>query len=118
MKAVLLAVVLSTLAGCKTAPAPRCAGNEQRSINELIYFGTATPDGAVTEQQWSDFLRDVVTPRFPQGLTTWPAAGQWRWPATDPRGRGSTAMTESERRARDAVQEALDRRDNGGKTGH
>jgi len=27
-------------------------------------------------------------------------------------------MTESERRARDAVQEALDRRDNGGKTGH
>ena len=48
MKAVLLAVVLSTLAGCKTAPAPRCAGNEQRSINELIYFGTATPDGAVT----------------------------------------------------------------------
>ena len=78
MKAVLLAVVLSVLAGCKTAPAPRCAGNEQRSINELIYFGTATPDGAVTEQQWSDFLRDVVTPRFPQGLTTWPAAGQWR----------------------------------------
>ena len=78
MKAVLLAVVLSTLAGCKTAPAPRCAANEQRSINEMIYFGTATPDGAVTEQQWSDFLRDVVTPRFPQGLTTWTASGQWR----------------------------------------
>ena len=27
-------------------------------------------------------------------------------------------MTESERKSRDAVQEALDRRDNGGKTGH
>ena len=78
MKVVLLAVVLSALAGCETAPAPRCAANEQLSINELIYFGTATPDGAVTDQQWSDFLRDVVTPRFPQGLTTWPAAGQWR----------------------------------------
>jgi hypothetical protein len=47
-----------------------------------------------------------------------PAAGHWRWPATDPRGRGSTVMTESERKAREAVQEAMDRRDNGGKTGH
>ena len=32
--------------------------------------------------------------------------------------RGSTVMTESERKSRDAVQEAMDRRDNGGETGH
>jgi uncharacterized protein DUF3574 len=31
-----------------------------------------------SDQQWADFLRDVVTPRFPEGLTTWPASGQWR----------------------------------------
>ena len=24
------------------------------------------------------FLRDEVTPRFPQGLTTWTASGHWR----------------------------------------
>jgi len=80
MKRLLIAGVLSALAGCATAPAPRCASNEQRSITELIYFGTATPDGVVTAEQWSDFLRDEVTPRFPQGLTTWSASGQWRSP--------------------------------------
>jgi hypothetical protein len=47
-----------------------------------------------------------------------PAAGHWRWPATGLRSRGSTAMTESERKSRNAVQEAMDRRDNGGETGH
>jgi hypothetical protein len=34
------------------------------------------------------------------------------------RSRGSIIMTESERKSRNAVQEAMDRRDNGGKTGH
>jgi hypothetical protein len=78
MKRVLLAAIWLALAGCQTAPAPRCAAHEQLSMSELIYFGTATPDGAVTDEQWSGFLRDEVTPRFPQGLTTWTASGQWR----------------------------------------
>lgn len=45
---------------------------------ELLYFGTATPDGVVSDAQWQAFLRDEVTPRFPEGLTTWTADGQWR----------------------------------------
>jgi hypothetical protein len=32
----------------------------------------------VSDEDWSGFLRDVVTPRFPAGLTTWQATGQWR----------------------------------------
>jgi hypothetical protein len=47
-----------------------------------------------------------------------PAEGHWRWPATGPRSRGSHIMTESERKSRNAVQESMDRRDNGGQTGH
>ena len=78
MKPALVALVLLALSGCATAPAIRCAASERSSINELIYFGTATPDGVVTDPQWSEFLRDVVTPRFPMGLTTWRASGQWR----------------------------------------
>jgi hypothetical protein len=34
--------------------------------------------GVVSQEEWSDFLRTVVTPRFPAGLTAWPASGQWR----------------------------------------
>jgi hypothetical protein len=36
------------------------------------------PSGTVSDEDWSSFLRDVVTPRFPAGLTSWQASGQWR----------------------------------------
>ena len=47
-------------------------------MNELLYFGTTRPGGVVTASEWAQFLADSVTPRFPQGLTSWDAAGQWR----------------------------------------
>ena len=49
--------------------------------SELLYFGTRTPDGVVTGADWRGFVDAEVTPRFPDGLTTWPASGQWRSPA-------------------------------------
>ena len=64
--------------GCATSPTPACPAGERRSVDELIYFGTGMADGVVSSEQWAAFLRDVVTPRFPDGLTTWPASGQWR----------------------------------------
>ena len=48
---------------------------------ESLYFGTAKADGHVTQVQWQQFLADVITPRFPDGLTAWAAAGQWRDPS-------------------------------------
>ena len=69
--------VLVLLSGCATVAAPSCAAG-QSYINEMLYFGTDTPDGDVSPEQWQTFVEDVVTPRFPQGLTTWPANGQWR----------------------------------------
>ena len=32
----------------------------------------------VSELEWQQFLRDEVTPRFPQGLTVWEAPGHWQ----------------------------------------
>lgn len=74
------ACVLATLllAGCAAGPSSSCADARQHSIQELIYFGADTPDGTVSDEQWAAFLREVVTPRFPAGLTTWEASGQWR----------------------------------------
>jgi hypothetical protein len=69
--------VLMTL-GC-TSLAPRtCAADQKDSVSDLIYFGVDTADGPVDADAWAAFLRDVVTPRFPAGLTTWDAQGQWR----------------------------------------
>jgi hypothetical protein len=47
-------------------------------ISEALYFGTDKPDGMVTAEDWESFLNDSVTPRFPQGLSVWRAAGQWK----------------------------------------
>jgi len=68
----------AALAACCSVPAPACASGEQRSVSELLYFGTARPGGVVSADEWSGFLAREVTPRFPQGLSAWQAAGQWR----------------------------------------
>lgn len=66
------------LAGCESVPGPACTSTEQSLINNRLYFGTSTPNGVVSDAQWSEFLRSAVTPRFPDGLTAWRASGQWR----------------------------------------
>jgi hypothetical protein len=44
-----------------------------------LYFGSGKPDGGeVTEQEFKQFLDDVVTPRFPDGLTLLTGFGQYR----------------------------------------
>jgi hypothetical protein len=73
-------VALSSLSltACGTLRTGHCAPNEQIVVNETLYFGTAMPDGVVSPEQWTEFVNNVVTPRFPQGLTMWQASGQWR----------------------------------------
>jgi hypothetical protein len=64
--------------GCATLASSRCGDGLDRRVQDTLYFGRTTPDGTVDAAQWEAFLRDAVTPRFPDGLTVWPAAGQWR----------------------------------------
>jgi hypothetical protein len=52
-------------------------------VADRLIFGRSIPDGdLVSEEQWEAFLEEVVTPRFPEGLTVWRAEGQW----SDPQG--------------------------------
>ena len=55
-----------------------CPDNAQAMISESLYYGTSKPKGAVTAQDWQAFLNEVVTPKFPQGLSVWQASGQWK----------------------------------------
>ena len=71
-------LVAAAIASCGTTLSPTCAPGEEHSVHDLLYFGTATPTGTVSPEAWSQFLADTVTPRFPDGLTAWPASGQWR----------------------------------------
>jgi hypothetical protein len=47
-------------------------------MRTTLYFGLNRRAGNISEGQWKTFLREEVTPRFPQGLTVWQAGGQWR----------------------------------------
>lgn len=78
MRLPLLTVALFCSA-CSALPRSPCSAGAQALIEDELFFGLSTPDGGtVREAQWQAFLRDEVTPRFPQGLSVVDAAGQWR----------------------------------------
>ena len=50
----------------------------QPFVRTELYFGTAKPNGDVTEAEFRDFVDRQVTPRFPDGLTLLKGDGQFR----------------------------------------
>jgi len=70
--------ILVTLVGCGAMHASQCSGDGRIAMQEVLYFGTNTPAGYVTPEEWTQFLSETVTPRFPEGLSSWQASGQWR----------------------------------------
>lgn len=51
------------------------------AVSDRLFFGRSIPaGGSVSDSAWEAFLAEVVTPRFPDGLTIWRAEGQWRGP--------------------------------------
>lgn len=75
--------VAAAHAATSTAPARVVSVYAPRSapyMQTLLMFGTVRPDGGpeVTAAQFWAFVDQVVTPRFPDGLTVSEAQGQWR----------------------------------------
>src|SRR3712207_3136364 len=60
------------------ADAAVCAPEGVVQSRTTLYFGLARPKGTISEKQWKLFVREEITPRFPQGFTVWQADGQWR----------------------------------------
>jgi len=51
----------------------------EKFIRTELYFGRNIPTGGtVSESDWQKFVDEVITPRFPDGLTVLDADGQWR----------------------------------------
>ena len=60
-------------------PAARCETGDTALVRDVLYFGRNRPDGGtVSDSEWQAFLDEVVTPRFPAGLTVVEAMGQWK----------------------------------------
>ncbi len=63
-----------------SAPTSAAASvKSEKFLRTELYFGRSKPDGTmVSEAEWSRFLVDVVTPRFPDGFTVLSGKGQYR----------------------------------------
>jgi hypothetical protein len=80
-----LALLLLALAGCASSSLPlrpsvgECEAGDQSMVRDTLYFGHNRPNGGrVRQAEWRQFLNEVITPRFPDGLTVMKATGQWR----------------------------------------
>ncbi|HES76154.1 MAG TPA: DUF3574 domain-containing protein [bacterium] len=71
------APALAALSACAPIIASSCPIGQQAAVQDLLYFGTDKPIEHVTPEDWNQFLGETVTPRFPEGFTTWQASGQW-----------------------------------------
>ncbi|WP_211472106.1 DUF3574 domain-containing protein [Collimonas humicola] len=82
----LLCVLLAS--ACATVPEGaggdlcKQAGGSSQLQAELLFGRDINGRGPVSDVERAGFMADVVTPRFPAGLTTWDTRGQWRDAAT------------------------------------
>ena len=78
--ALFLLIVLLMATSCTTADnADDCPEGSDRFVEYQLFMGRDSGDvEVVTDEAWSAFLAEIVTPRFPDGLTVLDAYGQWR----------------------------------------
>jgi|GraSoiStandDraft_41_1057321.scaffolds.fasta_scaffold1631308_1 hypothetical protein len=76
---IVIGVVTVHIATAQSVALQTC-GSAAPQLRTTLYLGGARPNGSVSELEWQLFLRDEVTPRFPNGMTVWDAEGQWRGP--------------------------------------
>lgn len=106
--------LVAGLAGCATAPpAPVCPAGQEYLRTAQLFFGRNIGDRpGVSEAEFSRFLDEELTTRFPDGLTVLDGGGQWRGPENKlireaakivlivlPRNRDSAARIEAVRSA-------------------
>jgi hypothetical protein len=78
--ALLCLALPSAARGQEAADAALCRGVGGDGVlqAELLFGRNIEGRANVSDAQWTDFLGREVTPRFPDGLTVFEAAGQWR----------------------------------------
>ncbi len=77
---VMLVALLAVALACVPLPAEvPCPDGMDRYDEYRLFFGRNIGDAeGVSDEDWRAFLADTVTPRFPDGLSVFDAAGQWR----------------------------------------
>ena len=63
-----------TVGPVSAAPVAKYPSGSSQMVRTELYFGV------IPRSQWDGFLKQVVTPLFPEGLTWFDVQGQWRAP--------------------------------------
>jgi len=80
------AAIAALAAGCASTSRPsaeavRCPAGQARANTVELVFGRNDGDRlAVSDEDWRRFIDEVVTPRYPDGLSVMDVQGQWRAP--------------------------------------
>ena len=82
MKRVLLLVLALAVGACaQPGASPVCTAPLKQAVAIELYFGRDKPSGGeVTDAEWGAFVTEVVTSRFPDGLSVFDSSGQYREP--------------------------------------
>lgn len=74
-----LLVLLALTACAPSNPEVPCPEGSEHFDEYRLFFGRNIGDAeGVSDDDWRTFLADTVTSRFPDGLSVFDAAGQWR----------------------------------------
>ncbi len=78
MREIATALIFLVLSGSTHAQLLECSdAQKSQHVAELIFGRSIGGRVAVSDEQWMLFLDTEITPRFPDGLTVFEAAGQW-----------------------------------------
>jgi len=76
-------LTLSYLVTTASAEEPACPpGTAPHTVAEVLFGRNIGEVPGVSEEAWSRFVDEEITPRFPDGLTVIDSIGQWRNPAS------------------------------------
>jgi hypothetical protein len=72
-------ILAAALSGGASAQLVDCRGGQKPTqVAELMFGRNIGNRIGVSEGRWRQFVDREITPRFPNGLTVFNAAGQWR----------------------------------------
>lgn len=89
-------VVLALLSAAPDAFAQTCplAGGKPMLVVQLFFGQSIAGQRNIAPRAWQAFLKEDLTPRFPDGFTVFDGYGQWRDPATAHIGRERSKIVE------------------------
>lgn len=74
-----MAVVASVFATAACASLGASPAGDGSHLDRLTFGLSIRDTGMVSDSAWDAFIRDVVTPRFPQGFAWFRTEGQWQY---------------------------------------